>query len=209
MLMGRQMTTPSEQAVVAAVGARWPHVPVAPGWSGDNPSTGKNSAVFFTIDGHKVAAMAMPGPVPWGDLEFPANQSFVWPDAATELQTHDSHIIVTVMSDVGGVQQARLLTQAVAGVIDATPGSLGVYQGDASLVIPAPLYQDMAATLTEADPLFLWVNFLVGVNGNHVYGYTAGMDSIGQTADEWIKVIHGPSSFGLDRTVMQLHYTAN
>lgn len=250
MVMARETTMPTEAAVIAAIESRWPDLPVVAGWLSDNSSTEESSAIFFNVDGQNVAAMAMPAPIPWADLEFPASQSFLWPDATQDLQTHDSHIVVSVISEAGGLEQARVLTQAMAGIIDATPGSLGVYQGDASLVVPAPLHQDLAAMLPETNPLFLWINFLVGVDGDRVYGFTAGMDSlggldvesndstdgpgefrgrmhdlcayvleqeatinsgdtIGQVEDEWIRVLHGPSSFGLDRTVMQLHYTAD
>ena len=61
----------------------------------------------------------------------------LWPEAASILKQHQTHLIVTVHGEAGPVERARLLTQATAAVIASCTAPLGVYWGGAALVMSA------------------------------------------------------------------------
>lgn len=123
----------------------------------------------------------MPGPIPWSDLEGPCATSILWRDAAAEVQRHTSHWIVTVNADVNPFELSTLLTQATAAALAVCPAAIGVFWGNAALVVPKNIFIDFARKiLPEGPPLYIWVDFRVGKDSEHTCsGFTAGMKALG------------------------------
>ncbi|MBK9461103.1 MAG: hypothetical protein IPN94_17145 [Sphingobacteriales bacterium] len=99
----------------------------------------------------------MPVQIPWGDIEGTAQYSYNWMTANKDLENHNSHIIVTVMSSKNSeVERFKILTKVLSSIV-ATTNCIGVYQGSQSLLIPRQQYLDSAEALkTNQIPLDLW-----------------------------------------------------
>ncbi|WP_129641646.1 DUF4261 domain-containing protein [Peristeroidobacter agariperforans] len=122
----------------------------------------------------------MPAPIPWSELEGPCATSLLWKDAAEEVRRHESHILVTLMSEQNEVEQSVLLTKATAAVLAACD-AMGVYWGNATLVIPKQIFLDFAEqVLPLGPPLDIWVDFRVGWQTKTASGgFTQGMEALG------------------------------
>lgn len=123
----------------------------------------------------------MPAPIPWSDLEGPCSASMLWKDASGEIKEHETHIIVTILSELNKVEQATLLTKTTAAVLAASDAAMGVYWGNASLVIPKKIFLDFAGeVLPHGPPVDLWIDFRVGwQTSKESGGFTQGMEALG------------------------------
>lgn len=191
----------------------------------------------------------MPAPFPWSDLEGPCATSVLWPKAAEELRGHKIHWIVTINAELEPIELSTRLTQATAAFMAACPTALGVYWGNATLLVPKGIFIDFAQeVMPEGPPLHIWVDFRVGSDGpRSSAGFTAGMaalghmeleaqgaaeppgelkdrllalcgyllengpvindgDTVGEDANEKIRVVYSPSAFGHEGQVMRLQY---
>lgn len=151
----------------------------------DLPDAGKaekKDATFsFQVGDVDVIVGHMPAPIPWSDLEGPCATSVLWPDAAKKLKTHKSHLIVTVSGDTEPIDRAKLLTQVIAAIVGTCDSAVGVYWGDATLVVSAEMFRDFAIkVLPDGPPLHIWIDFRVGKNKNgKSSGFTTGLKAFG------------------------------
>ncbi len=191
----------------------------------------------------------MPGPIPWTELEGPCATSILWRNATEEVKQHKIHWIVTVNSDLDQVGNSTLLTKATAAALAACSSAIGVYWGNATLVVPKGIFIDFAKeVLPHGAPLHIWVDFRVGKDSEKTSsGFTAGMkalghmefetqhspeppgelhkrlmgladyvvengpvirdgDTVGEDAEERIRVVYSDSEFGHQGKVMRLVY---
>jgi hypothetical protein len=205
----------------------------------------------FRVGESDVIMGLMPAPIPWGDLEGPCQTSWIWPDAAEAMKKHAQHLIVTVSSEVSPLERARLLTQVVAAIIGSGQGVVGVYWGDATLVVSPEVFREFAVkVLPHGPPLHIWIDFRVGRGENgKTAGFTTGLaplghmeietlnateppgelrerliglsgyllengpvindgDTVGEDANERIRVIYSDSAFGQEGRVMRLDYSS-
>lgn len=210
----------------------------------------ENTPSFDLKDGQLILGW-MPAPYPWSELERPCATGLLWKDAATEVRAHGAHIIVSVLSGLDLVEKAILLTQCTAAVLAACETAMGVYWGNASLVVPKKVFIEFAErVLPHGPPLDIWVDFRVGWRTPSTSnGFTQGMEAlghmelealempekpaelrqrlqdlasyllqnglvirdghtVGQDANERIRVVYSDSSFGNDQRVMRLQYEA-
>lgn len=153
------------------------------------------STLLFDIGGAKIAMMFMDQPFPWSDLEGPCATSVLWKDARASLQDHQAHIIVSVLGELTAIEQATLLTQVMAAVMSACDSALGVYWGNATLIVPKPIFIDFAVeVLPSAPPLHIWIDFRVGKGENGgSSGFTTGMAGLGHME---IEVLDAPETPG-------------
>ncbi|MCU0877404.1 MAG: DUF4261 domain-containing protein [Pirellulaceae bacterium] len=234
----------SGAAITRDLAATWPSLPAA------SELEAKGGTLSFRVGPSLVVLGLMPAPIPWGDLEGPCATSWLWPKAAEELRPHRQHLIVTVMSDEPPLAQTKLLTQAVASIIATCPQTIGVYWGNATLVISPPVFREFAVEmLPDGVPLPMWVDFRVGPGPDgKMNGFTHGMqalglmeietqnspesagglrerlmslcgyllengpvikdgDTVGESAQERIRVVYSPSAFGNKERVMRLDYS--
>lgn len=135
---------------------------------------GESRTVTFSIQGETIALATMPVQIPWGDIEGTAKYSYNWMSAEKDLENHNSHIIVTVMSSKNNeLERFKILTKVLSSIV-ATTNCIGVYHGSQSLLIPREQYLGSAEALKSNQiPLDLWV--YIGLqkekNGNSAYTY--------------------------------------
>lgn len=220
----------------------WPEMP-APG----EPEK-KEGTLAFRVGDADVIYGLMPAPIPWSDLEGPCQSSWLWPDAASEMQAHEKHMIVTVSADGDAIERLKVLTQATSALAASCDASVGIYWCDSQVVMSPEMFRDFAVTLLPDElPLYIWVDFRVGKKEGRTAGFTTGLsalghmeietrsseeppgelrermfglanyliesgpviqdgDTIGEDADERIKVVYSDSSFGQSGRVMRLVY---
>lgn len=140
-----------------------------------------DSTIAFEIGSTQVVLGIMPAPFSWSDLEGPCATSILWKDAQDTIKTHQAHIIVTVSAELVPIELSNILTQVTAAVMHATRTALGVYWGNARLLVPKAIFNDFAVEiLPSAPPIHIWVDFRVGRNENgSSSGFTTGMVALG------------------------------
>ena len=118
---------------------------------------GENGTVTFSIQGETVALASMPVQIPFGDIQGTAQYAYNWTTAEKDLENHNPHIIVTVMSSKNTtLERFKILTKVLSSIV-ATTNCIGVYQGSQSLLIPREQYLDSAEALKSNQiPLDLW-----------------------------------------------------
>lgn len=135
---------------------------------------GESGTVTFSIQGETIALATIPVQIPWGDIEGTAQYSYNWMTANKDLENHNSHIIVTVISSKNSeLERFKILTKVLSSIV-ATTNCIGVYQGSQSLLIPRQQYLESSDTLkTNQIPLDLWIyiGLRKGENGNSAYTY--------------------------------------
>lgn len=145
-----------------------------------SPANEGNTAGLKLKDGDLVLGN-MPAPIPWSDLEGPCSTSMLWRNASDEVKGHETHVIVTVLSELNRVEQAILLTKATAAVLAACDSALGVYWANASLVIPKNIFIEFAQEiLPHGPPVDIWIDFRVGwQTSKESGGFTRGLEALG------------------------------
>jgi Domain of unknown function (DUF4261) len=159
-----------------------------------NFSTG-NGTLAFDIGLTQVVLGMMPAPIPWSDLEGPCATSILWPDAAASVKAHTAHIIVTVSGELAPIKLSNILTQVTASVLHATQTALGVYWGNATLLVPKEIFIDFAVDiLPKGPPIHIWVDFRIGRDeAGNTSGFTTGMASLGHMEFETQSSPESPS----------------
>ena len=153
--------------------------------------------------------------------------------------------------ELAPIELSTRLTQATAAFMAACPSAIGVYWGNATLVVPKALFIDFAQeVMPSGPPLHIWVDLRIGRDSEESSsGFTSGMaalghmeletqkcpeppgelrkrfealigyllekgpvindgDTIGEDANERIRVVYSTSAFGHEGQVMRLHYEA-
>ena len=152
----------------------WPAAP--------EPVAVKQDDAMVSLDweGWSAVVAMMPAPIPWADLEGPCATSLYWDDAADELMPHKAHAIVTVTGTASELEMTKRLTRITAAVLRGHPCVLGVYWGQATLVIPKDMFVELASGLDTELPLPLWLDTrIVPGQGQRISGFTYGMKALG------------------------------
>jgi hypothetical protein len=135
----------------------------------------------FTLGEFTAAATLVPRPIPWSQLEGPAEMAWYWPGAADALRDHAAHLLVALVDEGGqAIDKALAATRLTAAAAAAAP-SVGVFWGPGRLVHPPAAFLDQAAaTCADNLPLFLWVDFRVEpLEDGAVRLFTTGLDALG------------------------------
>ncbi len=182
--------TPRAGDISSFLSAHWKNLPPATGFEGgDMP-------LLFDIGSNQIAVMLVDAPFPWSDLEGPCATSILWKDAEESLKNHQAHVIVSVLGELPPLEQATLLTQATAAVMSACDTALGVYWGNATLLVPKPMFTDFAIeVLPSGPPIHIWVDFRVGAGDKGgSSGFTTGMAGLGHMEIEALDVPETPGA---------------
>jgi hypothetical protein len=234
----------SADAIQRDLKATWPSLPAL------GKAEKKDITLAFSVGEASVILGLMPAPIPWSDLQGPCATSWLWPEAASVLKQHRNHLIVTVMGDENPLNRAKLLSMATASILATCPQAVGVYWGDATLVISPKLFREFATQMLPGGlPLYIWIDFRIGRNeSGGCSGFTTGMkafghmeletlnspeppgelrerffglacyliengpvirdgDTVGEDANERIKISYSLSAFGHEGQVMRLDYS--
>lgn len=193
---GAQLSVPEMKRQMAT---RWPDLPEI------TDLKKEQSTISFNLGEYGAVLALMPAPIPWSDLEWPCESSWLWTDAEAALKSHEKHLIVTVFGQGEPIERLRVLTQVTAAVLASCPQAVGVFWCPARQVVQSPVFVEMATKISER-PYYLWVNFQIGTNSQGTLsGYTIGMHSLGlmdlevEDCPESKKDLH-------DRLVGVVHY---
>jgi hypothetical protein len=150
---------------------------------------GESGTVTFSIQGETIALSTMPVQIPLGDIEGTAQYSYNWITANKDLENHNSHIIVAVMSSKNSeLERFKILTKVLSSIV-ATTNCIGVYQGSQSLLIPREQYLDSAEALkTNQIPIDLWIYIGLRKSENGNSAYTYGLTAFDKLEMEFINV---------------------
>lgn len=188
MIMTTGTAPISAEEVAAILASKWPDVPPAAAVEQSHDSLSLGLGEGYAI----IARVA--APIPSSELEGPCATSLLWKNAAEEVRRHTHHWLVTLMGVEEPIAQATLLTQVTAAATAACPDAIGVYWGNATLVIPKPIFIDFAEKiLPQGPPLFIWVDFRVGKDSEtSSAGFTQGMQALGHMELETQKAPEPP-----------------
>lgn len=143
--------------------------------------SGDNASFVFKIDNELAAVAHIPVPIPYRDIEGTAKYSYNWKTAVEDLKDHKSHLIVTIIG--GGqdqVKRFKIFTKVVCSLLRITD-SIGVYEGNQSLLIQKENYLGIAEGMTdEYYPLNLWIYFGYRKTEKGNNGYTYGLKEFGK-----------------------------
>ena len=164
----------SGAAVLDYLTAHWSDLPSVAGLET------KDAVTAASIPGGGLGFVHIPMPIPAGDLEGPVAVAWHWPEAATLVPAHRSHVIVHVGSTTLGALTVRLLlTKLAASVLAVTQGT-GVYVGDAMLVRSAADYlEDATRASREELPILSWIGFNPVQEEGALSAYTTGLTAFG------------------------------
>ena len=144
-------------------------------------SSPEDKTCVFHVAEYMVAMSLMPVRVPDGEFDSLFPVSLYWSNAEEETATHQSHVIVYVSSKTGtAVERYSLFTKVIESILTET-NSLGVYQGNQTLLISREIYLDMAQGLLTGDlPLPLWIFIGIGESPKGNALYTFGLTGFGK-----------------------------
>jgi hypothetical protein len=140
----------------------------------------------LTAGPYTAAVTLVPRPIPWSQLEGPAETAWYWPDAIRRLREHQAHLLVTLIDEAGpAVEKATALTRLTAAAAATVP-SVGVFWGPGRLVHPARAFVEQADHIRDDSlPLFLWIDFRVErLDDGALRAFTTGLEALGQTEIE-------------------------
>ncbi len=165
----------SALAIRDFLASNWPDLPRASNFSEAGSTLAFDMGTAHVMLGRVTEAF------PWNDLAGPCATSVVWPEAASVLKRHRAHIIVSLSTDRELIDRAKLLTQVTAATMAATPSAVGVFWGNATLVLPKALFIEFAVQILPlAPPLHIWLDVRVAPNADGSFsGFTTGMAALG------------------------------
>jgi len=176
MVLCREVPKISPKHVCGTLAKTWSDLPAATEVSEEAETFG------FVLGGANVAIAVMPAPMPWSDLEGPCATSILWKNAEAEIKPHKAHVLVTVFGEFTPLELSGLLMKVTVAVMAATPAALGVYWGNATLIVPKKIFTEFAIEiLPHVPPIEVWIDFRVGMNddGKSAAGFTTGMKALG------------------------------
>ena len=114
-----------------------------------NKPSGDSSSFAFKVDDELIVLGHMPIQIPHADIEGTAKYAYNWETALEDSKNHKSHLIVSITS--GGQDQItrfKIFTQVICSLLRIT-NSVGVYEGNQSLLIPKNDYINEASLMTN------------------------------------------------------------
>ena len=159
-------------------------------WSLDvTDKTGNNEVSTFIINGETVAVGLMPAPIPESELKPICEYSYLWKNVSEEVGKHTNHAIVSVLGNNTSIlERYKILTMLNASILRTTSDSIGIYQGNQTLLLPKSLYLDFADFLKgDGLPIPLWVYLGLINNETESSIYTYGLKEFNKTEIEIIK----------------------
>ncbi len=135
---------------------------------------GNDETAVFKVDGEMVAITFMPIQIPLNDLENTAKFAYNWNNAIEELKNTDGHAIVSIMSVTKSTKERYQILSKILCSILSTSESIGIYQGNQTLLIPKNQYLDYSQTIKDGGipvPLWIYIGIRRPEQGNSIYTY--------------------------------------
>ena len=181
-------------AVIGAIRKRHPTLAV-------EPDSSSGEVNIISCDGQRIVFMNMDVRIPHdedGGGGVWARATLTWPDALAAEQSHQAHVIVTTMGQNDALRDARLVTAAAGGLIEATPGSTAVVW-DARIARSAELFlNDSLTALDEQQPPILsWFDVTPVRTASGFDVVTFGLASFIGREIEWPVGQRGEETLGL------------
>jgi len=109
----------------------------------DMPAPSDQTCVF-DVEGCRIGMSLMPMQIPAGEFDSLFPVSLYWDNAEEETATHQSHVVVFLSSETASaIERYSLFTKVVESILMET-NSLGVYQGNQTLLVSRKNYIDFA-----------------------------------------------------------------
>jgi len=148
----------------------------------------------FNVEGCRIGMSLMPVRIPAGEFDSLFPVSLYWDNAEEETATHQSHVVVFLSSETASaIERYSLFTKVVESILMET-NSLGVYQGNQTLLVSRKNYIDFAQSLHTGDiPLTLWVFFGMQATQKGNTLYTFGLSGFNKLEME---IVDSPKDMG-------------
>lgn len=153
--------------------ASWPMLP-AP-----TDARKQENTLSFDVGDMSIAMGMMPGQIPRDNWAPPQRQTWIWPDAVEQMDSHRGHLIVTAVGDGTIFEQAKLLTMVTASLLRTVGNPAGVLWGENGLLNSPEMFCALAETMLPGEgPFPLWVSVFLGKNSDGTtVGFTEGMEA--------------------------------
>ena len=126
-----------------------------------------------------VAISYMPCKVPQKDIEYAAENNYMWPDAHKAAKQHKAHILIAVVGQESELMDRAMVFAKVTAACCALKSVSAVFFNN--VIIQKEFYADMANLMKDDIlPLNNWIWFGLYKNKNGLCAYTYGLDLFGK-----------------------------
>jgi hypothetical protein len=156
------------------------------------------------------AVTVVPAPIQGPEVATAAAASWLWPDAARQIEGYAAHAAVFAGPADDPLTPFVANTRLTRAVLAAT-GALGVYVGGAGMVVDAGTWSSTAREVVDS-PLPLWLNVFASQEGRlrrRASVYTAGMGQFGLMDVEAVGSPRDPGELRLWVLDLPAHLVAN
>ncbi|PIT05284.1 hypothetical protein TSA1_34500 [Bradyrhizobium nitroreducens] len=181
----KEAVLPDEMVLVDTLRRRHPDLSWDPGSTAQS-NRRPDEAIFIRAGDRLMAVMSLPAPIPI-DLQDWQRATRHWPEALEAVTSHQAHLVVSSLGSASEgaeppldvMQDARLTTAAVGGLIEVLPACLGVlWQGK---VARSSAHWEEASRRAFAPapdhPFELWIETIFYRSGNSLGAYTEGLSA--------------------------------
>ncbi len=167
----------------------------------------KDNTISFRLGEDKVVVTSVKAAIPWSDLKGPCSAAWYWPEAAQQLRSHQSHLLVVIVPGTSDRKAAAIkLTKVAAALADSSP-TAGIFWGGSGTVHAPPIFcQTAAATAPDRLPVEIWIGFGLIPEGNNTHSvFTSGLEDFGMQEIE-IQGSQRDPQFLYERVFDVVHY---
>lgn len=134
-----------------------------------------DSSVVFSVENTIALISKIDTPLPTDEIITNAKEfTWYWPEAEAEINGHDSHIIVSLMSDDKSDLERHILLTKILAAILSTSDCTAIYQEKKLLLHSKDVFLADAERLKLGDyPINLWIYFGLQKSeiGNCIFSY--------------------------------------
>lgn len=145
-----------------------------------NKKTANDGIVIFSNDKYRIVILSVDAEIPSDEIENVCKLSHLWKDAQEHASKHQSHIILSVSTDVADLVELNMQFTRIAASVLRNTKSIGIYLGNQSLISPSEYYIKIADNMSNDDlPLANWIYFGLRENNTKRNGFTIGLKEFG------------------------------
>ena len=178
----------NQEQLLADLKEQWDIVPTQERDEEDDADT-----LFIRYHDFFIVLGLMRGVVPNNEAEHHARRNYLWPQAESQVQKHQAHLVVSILGNNTDPIECGLLFTKVAATCLRQEGALGLYTN--GTVFAPDFYQDLAQVIKGDElPINNWIWFGIWYNSqnNRYNAYTQGLRSFGKLEMEVLDVDADP-----------------